>query len=81
MIQGTYRSTVTDAGITTETEHTTLTQRWSVFHGYRETRDHLVLLSRDPNILLVEVLPKRGLRSPQDMERLLALLDRSLNRV
>ncbi|MER5182168.1 YcxB family protein [Streptomyces sp. NPDC002896] len=56
-------------------------QRWSLFRGYRETRDHLVLLSRDPNILVLEVLPKRGLSSPQDAERLRALFDRHLSRV
>lgn len=79
--QGDYRTTVTDAGITTVTEHVTLTQRWSVFRGYRESRDHLVVLSRDPNILLVEVLPKRGAADPADVDRLRALLGRHLPRV
>ncbi|MGP4083910.1 YcxB family protein [Streptomyces sp. KR55] len=79
--QGEYRATVSDAGITVETEHTTLTQRWSLFRGYRETRDHLVLLSRDPNILILEVAPKRGLRTEEDVQRLRALLDRHLSRV
>lgn len=79
--QGEYRTTVSETGIAAETAHTTLVQRWSVFRGYRETRDHVVLLSRDPNILLVEVLPKRGLRVPQDAERLRALVSRHLPRV
>lgn len=79
--QGEYRTSVTETGIAAETEHTTLIQRWSVFRGYRETRDHMVLLSRDPNILLVEVLPKRGLRSAQDAERLRTLVSRHLPRV
>ncbi|MFE5920686.1 YcxB family protein [Streptomyces sp. NPDC056468] len=79
--QGEYRTSVSETGIAAETEHVTLVQRWSVFRGYRETRDHVVLLSRDPNILLVEVLPKRGLHSPQDAERLQALLSRHLPRV
>nr|WSU71924.1 YcxB family protein [Streptomyces anulatus] len=79
--QGEYRTSVTETGITAETTHATLVQRWSIFRGYRETRDHVVLLSRDPNILLVEVLPKRGLRSPQEAERLRALLSRHLPRV
>ncbi|WP_128377163.1 YcxB family protein [Streptomyces cavernae] len=79
--QGQYRTSVSGTGIVAETEHATLLQRWSVFRGYRETRDHVVLLSRDPNILLVEVLPKRGLHSPQDAERLLALLSHHLPRV
>ncbi|WP_246101101.1 YcxB family protein [Streptomyces cyaneus] len=79
--QGEYRTSVSETSIAAETAHATLVQRWSVFRGYRETRDHMVLLSRDPNILLVEVLPKRGLRSPQDAERLQALLSRHLPRV
>ncbi|MER6977393.1 hypothetical protein [Streptomyces carpinensis] len=79
--QGEYRTAVTGTGITAETAHVTLLQRSSVFRGYRETRDHVVMLSRDPNILLVEVLPKRGLRSPQDAARLRALLEEHLPRV
>ncbi|WP_234439708.1 YcxB family protein [Streptomyces bicolor] len=79
--QGEYRTSVGEMGITTETEHVTLVQRWPVFRGYRETRDHLVLLSRDPNILLVEVLPKRGLSAGDDLDRLRALLDDNLPRV
>ncbi|WP_258053308.1 YcxB family protein [Streptomyces sp. Ru72] len=79
--QGEYRTAVTGAGVAVETAHTRLLQRWSLFRGYRETRDHMVLFSRDPNILLVEVLPKRGLGSPQDVGRLRALLDRHLSRV
>ncbi|WP_245727676.1 YcxB family protein [Streptomyces vietnamensis] len=79
--QGEYRTSVGEPGITAETAHVTLLQRWSVFRGYRETRDHLVLLSRDPNILLVEVLPLRGLRSPEEAERLRALVGRQLPRL
>lgn len=79
--QGEYRTSVSETGIAAETAHETLVQRWSVFRGYRETRDHVVLLSRDPNILLVEVLPKRGLRSAQDTERLRALMSRHLPRL
>ncbi|MCX5393866.1 YcxB family protein [Streptomyces sp. NBC_00094] len=79
--QGEYRTSVSGTGITAETAHVTLLQRWSVFRGYRETRDHVVLLSRDPNILLVEVLPKRGLGSPEETERLLDVVGRHLTRV
>ncbi|MFC9701797.1 YcxB family protein [Streptomyces sp. NPDC056943] len=76
--QGEYRASVGGAGITTETPHMTLQHRWSVFRGYRETRDHMVLLGRDPNILLVAVLPKRGLDSPEEAERLLDVVSRHL---
>ncbi|MBT2527054.1 YcxB family protein [Streptomyces sp. ISL-99] len=79
--QGEYRATVTDAGVSATNEHATLTTRWSLFRGYRETRDHVVLLSRDPNILCLEVLPKRGLGAPDDIDRLRAILDRNLRRV
>lgn len=79
--QGEYRTSVNETGIATDTVHTTLLQRWSVFRGFRETRDHVVLLSRDPNILLVEVLPKRGLHAPEEAERLVAVLSRHLPRV
>ncbi|WP_329620633.1 YcxB family protein [Streptomyces sp. NBC_01255] len=79
--QGEYRASVSGTGITTETEHVTLLQRWSVFRGYRETRDHVVLLSRDPNILLAEVLPKRGLSSPEEAEQLLDVVSNHLPRV
>ncbi|MFE9018691.1 YcxB family protein [Streptomyces sp. NPDC007808] len=79
--QGEFRTTVTDSGVTVETEHTTLVQRWSLFRGYRETGEHMVLLSRDPNILVLEVIPKRGVRGEQDVARLRALLDRHLTRV
>ncbi|MEU7472955.1 YcxB family protein [Streptomyces sp. NPDC044984] len=79
--QGEYRVTVTDAGITVETEHTTVVQRWTLFRGYRETPEHLVLLSRDPGILVLGVEPKRGLRGEEDLQRLRALLDRHLARV
>jgi hypothetical protein len=77
--QGEFRTTVTDDGVSVTTDHCTLTQRWSLFRGYRDTRDHLVLLSRDPNILCLEVLPKSGLRAREDADRLRALLDRHLN--
>ncbi|MFF9850341.1 YcxB family protein [Streptomyces litmocidini] len=79
--QGEYRTSVSESGLTAETAHVSLLQRWSVFRGYRETRDHLVLLSRDPNVLLVEVLPLRGLRVPEDAERLRALVGERLPRL
>jgi hypothetical protein len=79
--QGEYRATVSAAGITCRTEHSTLIQKWSVFQGYRETAGHFVLLSRDPNILCLDVLPKRGAREVGDLERLRAILDEYTPRV
>ncbi|MEU1037133.1 YcxB family protein [Streptomyces sp. NPDC005551] len=79
--QGEYRTTVSPAGITTSSDHSTLIQKWSVLQGYRETRGHFVLLSRDPNIMCLEVLPKHGLSTAADVDRLRALLDRHTTRV
>ncbi|MEV5338294.1 YcxB family protein [Streptomyces sp. NPDC052676] len=75
--QGEYRATVGAEGITTRSDHAS-EQRWSMFRGFRERRDHFVLLSRDPGILVVEMLPKRGLGSEADVDRLRALLARHL---
>ncbi|MFC9848556.1 YcxB family protein [Streptomyces sp. NPDC060223] len=79
--QGEYRATVTPAGITCRTDHGTLIQKWSVFQGYRETASHFVLLSRDPNIMWVGVLPKRGVHETENIERLRAILDQHIPRV
>lgn len=79
--QGEYRTVVSAAGITTSSDHSTLIQKWSVLQGYRETRGHFVLLSRDPNIMYIEVIPKHGLSTPDDVDRLRALLDRHSTRV
>ncbi|MEU5219934.1 YcxB family protein [Streptomyces sp. NPDC020807] len=79
--QGEYRTSVSATGVTAETAHVALLQRWSLFRGYRETRDHLVLFSRDPNVLLVEILPLRGLASPEEADRLRALVGGRLPRL
>ncbi|MGW8885837.1 YcxB family protein [Streptomyces sp. NPDC055749] len=79
--QGEYRATVSPAGITCRNDHSTLVQKWSVFQGYRETAGHFVLLSRDPNIMCLDVLPKRGVHEPGDLDRLRAVLDRHTTRV
>ncbi len=76
--QGDYRTAVSAAGITTASNHCVLTQYWTMFRGYRETRDHFVLFSRDRNILCVEVLPKRALPGPQAADQLRALLARHI---
>ncbi|MFC9627401.1 YcxB family protein [Streptomyces sp. NPDC056930] len=79
--QGEYRVTVSPAGITCRTDHSTLVQKWSVFQGYRETAGHFVLLSRDPNIMWLSVLPKRGVHEAGDVDRLRAILDQHTTRV
>lgn len=79
--QGEYRATVSPAGITCRSDHSTLVQKWSVFQGYRETAGHFVLLSRDPNIMCLDVLPKRGALEAGDVDRLRAVLDQHTGRV
>ncbi|MGN9821754.1 YcxB family protein [Streptomyces sp. SD11] len=79
--QGEYRVTVSPAGIHCRNDHATLIQKWSFFQGYRETSDHFVLLSRDPNIMCLDVLPKRGAHEARDLERLRAILDQYTPRV
>nr|WTB28827.1 YcxB family protein [Streptomyces sp. NBC_00830] len=79
--QGEYRATVSPAGISCRSDHSTLVQKWSVFQGYRETAGHFVLLSRDPNIMYLGVLPKRGLHEAEGLDRLRAILDQHTTRV
>lgn len=79
--QGEYRATVSPAGITCRTDHSRLVQKWSVFQGYRETAGHFVLLSRDPNIMYLGVLPKRGVHEAEGLDRLRAILDQHTTRV
>ncbi|MEU5715227.1 YcxB family protein [Streptomyces sp. NPDC020403] len=79
--QGEYRVTVSPAGITCANDHSALTQKWSVFRGYRETAGHFVLLSRDPNIMCLDVLPKRGAHEAGDLGRLRELLNEHTTRM
>jgi hypothetical protein len=59
----------------------TLVLKWTVFQGYRETAGHFVLLSRDPNIMYLGVLPKRGVHEAEGLNRLRAILDQHTTRV
>ena len=79
--QGEYRTTVSPAGISCSSDHSTLIQKWSVFRGYRETAHHFVLLSRDPNVMSLDVLPKRSVEEAGDLDRLRTILDQHTPRV
>ncbi|MFE6036501.1 YcxB family protein [Streptomyces sp. NPDC056452] len=79
--QGEYHATVSPDGITCRNDHSTLAQKWSLFQGYRETAGHFVLLSRDPNIMCLDVLPKRAVQEPGGVDRLRAILDGHTKRV
>ncbi|MFM9367536.1 YcxB family protein [Streptomyces sp. Da 82-17] len=79
--QGEFRLTVSAEGLSCSTDHSTLTQKWTFVGGYRETRSHFVLISRDPNIMCLDVIPKHGAGSPEDVDRLRDLLDLHSRRV
>jgi hypothetical protein len=79
--QGTFRVTVTDAGLTLATDNSTTTLNWVAQPRYRETKDVFVMVSPDKKAVGFTVLPKRALRTPEDVDRLRAILDRNLTRV
>ncbi|MGQ4388768.1 YcxB family protein [Streptomyces sp. SAS_270] len=79
--QGTFRVTVTDAGVAVATDNTTATVNWVAQPRYRETADVFALFSADRNAVGFTVLPKRAVQHPADVDRLRALLDRNLTRV
>ncbi|MFI0962002.1 hypothetical protein ACH4S8_11445 [Streptomyces sp. NPDC021080] len=79
--QGTFRVTVTDAGLTLATDNSTTVLNWVAQPRYRETKDVFVMLSPDKNATGFTTLPKRAVRASEDVDRLRALLDRNLTRV
>jgi hypothetical protein len=79
--RGTFRVTVTDAGVSVATDNTTATVDWVAQPRYRERPDLFVLFSADKNASCFTVLPKRAVRTPEDVDRLRAILDRNATRV
>ncbi|WP_328668937.1 YcxB family protein [Streptomyces sp. NBC_00328] len=79
--QGTFRVSVTDAGLTVATDNSTTVLNWVAQPRYRETKDVFVMLSPDKNAVGFTMLPKRAVRTPEDVDRLRAILDRNLTRV
>ncbi|MFD8303348.1 YcxB family protein [Streptomyces sp. NPDC059690] len=78
---GTYRASVTDAGLTMVTDNSTTSVKWAAQPRYRETGDAFFTYSDDKNASCFTVLPKRGLAGPADADRLREILDRNLTRV
>ncbi|MEW2299421.1 YcxB family protein [Streptomyces sp. NPDC006655] len=78
---GTFRATVTDAGLTLANDNSTTSLNWSAQPRYRETKEAFFTYSDDKNVSCFTVLPKRGLQDPADADRLRAILDRHLTRV
>jgi len=79
--QGTTRMTVTDAGVTATTDKGTRVRRWGARYRYRETRTVFVVLGSDTTADAPTLLPKRAVRTSEDIDRLRAILDRNLTRV
>lgn len=79
--QGTFRVTVTDAGVTVTTDNSTTALNWVAQPRYREAADVFVMISPDKNASCFTVLPKRAVRAPGDVDRLRAILDRNATRV
>ncbi|AZP17576.1 YcxB family protein [Streptomyces aquilus] len=78
---GAYRATVSDAGLTVVTEHSSTSVGFAAQPRYRETKELFVLYSDDKNATCFTVLPKRGVADPADVDRLRGILDRNLSRV
>ncbi|WP_225836901.1 YcxB family protein [Streptomyces sp. NK08204] len=77
---GTYRATVTDAGLTVTTDNSTTSVKWAAQPRYRETKDAFFTYADDKNASCFTLLPKRGLANPADADRLREILDRNLTR-
>ncbi|MFF8530877.1 YcxB family protein [Streptomyces sp. SAS_267] len=79
--RGTFRVTVTDAGVSVVTDNTTASVDWTAQPRYRERPDVFVMFSGDKNASCFTVLPKRAVRAPEDVDRLRAILDSNATRV
>jgi hypothetical protein len=77
---GRCRMVADDRGAVSTGERASFTVDWSVFREYLETPGLFVLLGGD-RAAGVAVLPKRGARTPADVDRLREILDRNLKRL
>ncbi|MFG2883289.1 YcxB family protein [Streptomyces sp. NPDC048297] len=78
---GTFRATVSDEGVSINHANGSGTVAWAGHARYRETPDLFVLYSGDKRASCLTVLPKRGLPTPAEADRLRPLLDRHLTRI
>ncbi|MFG3530606.1 YcxB family protein [Streptomyces sp. NPDC047917] len=79
--QGTCRTVVRETGIEVTTDHSTTTVRWPMVPRYRETPQLFVLFSGDKQATGITMVPKRGLRGPEELDRLRSVLDRNVQRL
>jgi hypothetical protein len=73
--------TVTADGVRTQATTTESRVSWSRYQRYVETTKSFVLLASDKPGAALQILPKRALSAPAEIERLRALLDQHLRRV
>jgi YcxB-like protein len=73
--------TVTEDGLHTRAANTESRIGWSRYQRYVETAESFVLLASDRPGAALQVLPKRALATPAEVERLRALLDHHLQQV
>ncbi|WP_406860812.1 YcxB family protein [Streptomyces sp. HUAS MG47] len=80
--QGEFRVVVDDAtGVTLMARDIEMTYRWPLMGRYTETDELFVAMSPDKYGVGLVVLPKRGLATAADVDRMRALLDRRSQRV
>ncbi|MFD1657077.1 YcxB family protein [Streptomyces caeni] len=77
---GVMRVTVGEQGVRTVSAHVDARMGWANYGTYAETDRCFLLRSPDRGGTCAVVLVKRGARSPEDVDRLRALLDRQLPR-
>jgi YcxB-like protein len=80
-LHGPAKLTVTDDGLHTRAATTESRVGWSRYQRYVETTESFVLLVSDKPGAALQILPKRALAGPTEVERLRALLDQHLQRV
>ncbi|MEU4849974.1 YcxB family protein [Streptomyces gilvosporeus] len=72
---------IDDSGVTVSTAHATHTLTWQATPRYAETPGMFLLLSGDKNASTMTLLPKRGLGTAADTDRLRAVLDQHSSHV
>ena len=73
--------TVAEDGVHTRATTTESRVSWSRYQRYVETTESFVLLASNRPGAALQILPKRALATPAEIERLRALLDQHLQRV
>ncbi|ASU83642.1 hypothetical protein CDO52_13335 [Nocardiopsis gilva YIM 90087] len=78
--EGDVRVVVDSSGFRCETRASTMTFAWDSYAEYAETAGRFVLLGGRMGTVTLAVLPKRGVRALEDVDRLRRLLDGKLSR-